>query len=289
MNFIIFDLEWNNAYNYKLKRGMNEIIEIGAVKLDENLDVVDTFKQLIKPQLSRKLGSRFKNLTHITIDEINDNGIPFEKAFDDFAKWCGRGDKLFLSWSTSDLYTLVANFKYFENTVYVDFMTKYADAQKYCMSFIENASAANQISLSHCAETFGIDTDSANFHRALEDCMITALCFKKVYDHDKLAKYIHTCDISFFERLVFKPYYIKETEYEDFKLNDVKIICPICGGTVAPIKKYEFTNNTFRGAGLCEKCSRKFWTYVRAKQTYDEVVVSSRAVPINKKRAKHIN
>lgn len=83
MNFIIFDLEWNNAYNYKLKRGMNEIIEIGAVKLDENLDVVDTFKQLIKPQLSRKLGSRFKNLTHITIDEINDNGIPFEKAFDD--------------------------------------------------------------------------------------------------------------------------------------------------------------------------------------------------------------
>ena len=100
MNFIIFDLEWNNAYNYKLKRGMNEIIEIGAVKLDENLDVVDTFMQLIKPQLSRKLGSRFKNLTHITIDEINDNGIPFEKAFDDFAKWCGRGDKLFLSWST---------------------------------------------------------------------------------------------------------------------------------------------------------------------------------------------
>ena len=186
MNFIIFDLEWNNAYNYKLKRGMNEIIEIGAVKLDENLDVVDTFKQLIKPQLSRKLGSRFKNLTHITIDEINDNGIPFEKAFDDFAKWCGRGDKLFLSWSTSDLYTLVANFKYFENTVYVDFMTKYADAQKYCMSFIENASASNQISLSHCAETFGIDTDSANFHRALEDCMITALCFKKVYDHDSL-------------------------------------------------------------------------------------------------------
>ena len=91
MNFIIFDLEWNNAYNYKLKRGMNEIIEIGAVKLDENLDVVDTFKQLIKPQLSKKLGSRFKNLTHITIDEINDNGIPFEKAFDDFAG--GASDK----------------------------------------------------------------------------------------------------------------------------------------------------------------------------------------------------
>ena len=106
MNFIIFDLEWNNAYNYKLKRGMNEIIEIGAVKLDENLKVIDTFKQLIKPKLSKKLGSRFKNLTHITIDEINQSGISFENAFDNFSKWCGKGDNLFLSWSTSDLYTL---------------------------------------------------------------------------------------------------------------------------------------------------------------------------------------
>ena len=114
MNFIIFDLEWNNAYNYKLKRGMNEIIEIGAVKLDENLKVIDTFKQLIKPKLSKKLGSRFKNLTHITIDEINQSGISFENAFDNFSKWCGKGDNLFLSWSTSDLYTLVANFKEFE-------------------------------------------------------------------------------------------------------------------------------------------------------------------------------
>ena len=31
------------------------------------------------------------------------------------------------------------------------------------------------------------------------------------------------------------------------------------------------------------KMQQKVWTYVRAKQTYDEVVVSSRAVPINKK------
>lgn len=90
MNFIIFDLEWNNAYNYKLKRGMNEIIEIGAVKLDENLKVIDTFKQLIKPKLSKKLGSRFKNLTHITIDEINQSGISFENAFDNFSNGAAK-------------------------------------------------------------------------------------------------------------------------------------------------------------------------------------------------------
>lgn len=75
MFYVIFDLEWNNAYNYKLKKGMNEIIEIGAIKLDEKLNIVDTFKQLIKPKLSNKLSSRFKNLTHISMDEINDSEL----------------------------------------------------------------------------------------------------------------------------------------------------------------------------------------------------------------------
>ena len=71
MFYVIFDLEWNNAYDYKSKKGMNEIIEIGAIKLDEKLNIVDTFKQLIKPTLSKKLSSRFKNLTHISMEEIN--------------------------------------------------------------------------------------------------------------------------------------------------------------------------------------------------------------------------
>ena len=55
-----------HAYNYKLKRGMNEIIEIGAVKLDENLDVVDTFKQLIKPHFQENSAQGLKIL-HILL------------------------------------------------------------------------------------------------------------------------------------------------------------------------------------------------------------------------------
>lgn len=92
MNFVIFDLEWNNAYNYKAQTGMNEIIEIGAVMLDERLQIVDTFKQLILPKVSKRLTGRFKDLTHITPDEVKQNGIPFEEAFRDFAplEWGGQ-------------------------------------------------------------------------------------------------------------------------------------------------------------------------------------------------------
>ena len=41
MNYIIFDLEWNNAYSYVSKGFMNEIIEIGAVKLNEGFVCCD--------------------------------------------------------------------------------------------------------------------------------------------------------------------------------------------------------------------------------------------------------
>lgn len=288
MNYIVFDLEWNNAYNYRLKSGMNEIIEIGAVKLDENLKVLDTFKQLIKPQISKKLGSRVKNLTHITIEEINRYGVSFNDAFDMFERWCSDGDNLFLTWSRSDLYTLAANFKYFDDCAYISFIKKYADAQEYCMSFIEGANASHQISLEHCAEIFEINVDDVNFHRALEDCMITAYCFKEVFDEQRLKKYIDLCDISFFERLLYKPTYIKNPKSDLFNIDKVKFICPQCKGSVIPINDYQFSNNTFRGAGQCERCKKKYWTYVRAKKTYDAVIISSRVVKINKKRAKNI-
>lgn len=286
MNYIIFDLEWNNAYNYKTQKGMNEIVEIGAVKMNANLEITDTFKQLIKPRVSKKLGSRFKNLTNISMEEINESGIDFDDAFADFARWSQGDNSVFLSWSTSDLYTLVDNFLKFKGTAYVDFIPQYADVQKYCMQFADNPDG-NQISLSHCAELFDIDLTDKNLHRALEDCFAEAYCFKKVFDEKKFSKYIHKCDRAFFERLVYKPYYLSPKN-KDFDVNDVALICPECGGSVKVIQNYTYANKAFRSAGQCEKCNRKFWIFVRAKKTYDEIVVSKKLIRINKKRAKHI-
>lgn len=197
MFYVIFDLEWNNAYDYKLRKGMNEIIEIGAVKLDEKLNIVDTFKQLIKPKLSSKLSSRFKNLTHISMDEINKSGIAFENAISDFARWSGKDNSIFMSWSNSDLYVLIDNFKKFIGTSSIDFIKKYVDLQKYCQSFIEGSSS-NQISLSRCAEIFEISVDTDNLHRALEDCFLSAECYRKVYDSKRFSAYITDCDKDFF-------------------------------------------------------------------------------------------
>ena len=54
MNFVILDLEWNGTYSRRLKGFMNEIIEFGAVKVDECLHVLDTFDALVRPQVGKK-------------------------------------------------------------------------------------------------------------------------------------------------------------------------------------------------------------------------------------------
>lgn len=287
MFYVIFDLEWNNAYNYKLKKGMNEIIEIGAIKLDEKLNIVDTFKQLIKPKLSNKLSSRFKNLTHISIDEINDSGIAFENAIEDFSRWSGGENSVFLSWSNSDLYVLIDNFKKFIGVSSIDFIKKYADLQKYCQSFIKN-NTANQISLANCAEIFDINADTENMHRALEDCYVSAECFKKVFNSN-FSKFVVDCDKAFFERLVFKPYFLTKCISEDYNVNNEVLNCPYCKSNMRVLKKYESVNKSFRTVCECSKCGKKFWAFVRAKKTYDGIVVTKKINIMNKKRAEKFN
>ena len=50
---IVLDTETTGMNQIGAHYEGHKIIEIGAVKLDENLKVIDTFKQLIKPKLSK--------------------------------------------------------------------------------------------------------------------------------------------------------------------------------------------------------------------------------------------
>ena len=57
MNYIVFDLEWNQCPYGKERENKRlpfEIIEIGALKLDENRNYVDSFHQVIKPVVYKK-------------------------------------------------------------------------------------------------------------------------------------------------------------------------------------------------------------------------------------------
>lgn len=268
MNYIIMDLEWNNSYMKSAEKFINEIIEIGAVKLDENLNTVSTFSELIKPVVSKKLRSRIKNLTHISNEDVR-HGQPFSQVIADFADWVGE-DALIMTWGDTDIRTLQTNFKYFLNTKSIEFITKYADLQRYCQCFI-NMENIQQAGLSYAAGCLQIDPEKYPHHRALDDSLLSAECFKKVYNAEKLQEFIKICDKEFYARLDFKPYVIKDRNDPLIDKNLFNCYCDICGGKVETKKKWKFMNQSFRGIFFCTNCNREFRVNLRVKKFYDRL------------------
>ena len=111
MHYIFLDLEWNNAYSKIHHRFVNEIIEIGAVKLNEDFEEIGRFDVFVKSRITKKLGSRFKNLTNISNEEMSE-GVDFLEAVTKFAGFCGD-DFITITWSNSDLYAIAENFHLF--------------------------------------------------------------------------------------------------------------------------------------------------------------------------------
>ena len=72
MNYIVLDLEWNQCPTGKsgeIRRLPFEIIEIGAVKLDENLQYVDSFREIVQPVVYRTL--HFKTQEIVALRQID--------------------------------------------------------------------------------------------------------------------------------------------------------------------------------------------------------------------------
>lgn len=287
MKYIVIDLEWNNGYSKQHHCFVNEIIEIGAVMLDEQLEIVDTFTQLLQPSYVKKLSKRFVDLTKITAQEVEENGVSFDEAINRFRDWCGEEENVFLSWSNSDLFALIKNFELHTGDVIVDFMDNYCDAQRFCMRVMQMP-FNQQIGLAKCAEMLDISVDTEKLHRALADCYLTVECLNAVFDEARLKKHIKVCDRSFFERLIFKPYLVTEPGSDVFDLNSEDVFCPICKSKMDKLSKPTILNKSFCIPTSCKNCNKKFWTYIRAKVTYDGVEVYKRSVKMNKKRAKKI-
>ena len=52
MNYIVLDLEWNQSYRgkeYSIEEMPFEIIQIGAVKLDEHKNITGRWERIIRP------------------------------------------------------------------------------------------------------------------------------------------------------------------------------------------------------------------------------------------------
>jgi inhibitor of KinA sporulation pathway (predicted exonuclease) len=186
MNYIVFDLEWNQSPRGKageVKRLPFEIIEIGAVKLDENRKFVDTYQQVIRPVVYRTLNYRTKEIVHIDKEEL-DNGKSFPDAAREFLAWAGH-DSIFCVWGNVDLPEFQRNLKYYHMLHLLKGPLHYYDVQK--LFAVQYEELSSRRSLEYGTDYLHIEKDE-NFHRALADATYTAKIFQTI-DMDVVLAY----------------------------------------------------------------------------------------------------
>lgn len=185
--FIVLDLEWNQCPQGKegsMNRLPFEIIEIGAVKLNESLQIVSEFRRLIKPRVYRQIHHKITEVTHMSIDELNRNGKSFNEAMSDFIEWCGDNYR-FCTWGSMDLTELQRNMVYHGMDIPFKQPLLYYDLQK-IYGIIKGD--AKKESLDTAVKELNLD-ESRPFHRALDDAYYTGRVMSKM-DFYSMMEYI---------------------------------------------------------------------------------------------------
>lgn len=170
-NYIVFDLEWNQSPHGKEESVEDfpfEIIEIGAVKLDEHFSMIDEFHRLVRPQVYRQMHYMISEVTHMDMEELQNHGEEFTVAAEAFFRWCGEG-AVYCTWGSMDLTELQRNLKYYHMEDPFAKPLFYYDVQKlYGIFYREGAKPSLDMSV----EELGLLEDRP-FHRALDDAYYT--------------------------------------------------------------------------------------------------------------------
>jgi DNA polymerase III epsilon subunit-like protein len=186
MNYVILDLEWNQSSSGKeevCKILPFEIIEIGAIKLDDNRRITDQFSQLIKPQIYHEMHQITGRLIHLRMEQL-EQGMLFPEAMERFRKWCGE-DFIFCTWGPLDLVELQRNIRYYGLEPLSDGPFKYLDVQKLFSFAYEDRRARR--TLEYAIDFLDIEKD-VPFHRAFGDAYYTAKVLERL-DENVLSNY----------------------------------------------------------------------------------------------------
>lgn len=101
MRYIVFDLEATCWDQWEKKD--NETIEIGAIMINENKQIISEFEQFIRPTKYPILSEFCKNLTTISQEEVN-NAPFFPEAIENFKTWIDISNQAYIlcSWGFYD-------------------------------------------------------------------------------------------------------------------------------------------------------------------------------------------
>lgn len=252
--FIVLDLEWNQSPGGKdasMVRLPFEIIEIGAVKLNESLQIVSEFHRLIRPRVYRQMHFKISEVTHMSIEELDSAGELFEQAMLDFIAWCGN-DYRFCTWGSMDLTELQRNMVYHGMDIPFAYPLFYYDLQK-IYGLIRGDKRKD--SLDAVVEELGL-TEDRPFHRALDDAYYTGKVMGAM-DFYSMVEYVSVdyyrppeteedevyLEFPEYAKLVSMQYETKEQVLEERRVSDM--VCYKCRRTLRKKIRWFSSNQKF--------------------------------------------
>jgi len=192
--YVVIDLEMCRVSKIKRKqyRCTNEIIEIGAVLLNDSSEITDSFKTYVSPEYGR-IDAFIEDLTGIKNENVA-SAPTLEDALTKFFAWLPE-DAVMVAWSGSDAHQLEreTHQKGIDFPQLDNLLAEAVDCQE---MFGEKMDTKKSYRLSEALVIAGIEYDEGA-HDALVDAHNTALLFAKILNDDEF---------------ILSPYYTNEED-----------------------------------------------------------------------------
>lgn len=270
MGYIIIDLEFNNLkditnyykdffeeYGEIDTRGLeNEIIEIGAIKVDKYMKPVSEFREYIKPSIFPVINPVVTGITKIDMKLLNEKGGSFENAINKLKNMFEDGDVL-CSWAKDDVAELIINAHY-HNYSDLKWLNEYLDVQEYVTKMLAHKKA---LGLKAALDELKIKVDDTKLHDALNDAKYTVEVFRRVYNSRVIKNYLVND--------IYNMPAIHLSNLEEIKIDESKLMlkCPKCGKKVELETPIKLLNWRFAALGICPKCKSNVLCEVLVKKT----------------------
>lgn len=208
MNYIIFDLEWNQSNTGKepeVKELPFEIIDFGAIRMNEERIMIGEFNQLVKPQVYQHMHYITSKIIHLHMQDLQ-RGLSFKEAMEAFLDFCGE-DYIFCTWGPLDLYEMQRNMRFYGMEPLSEGPLKFLDLQKiYSKAFEDGKTRRN---LEYAVDALNIEKDIP-FHRAFSDAYYTAKVMENIPE-----EFFEYCSYDTFNLPADREHEIK-VEFKDY-------------------------------------------------------------------------
>ena len=267
MKYIIFDLEWNQPINTVRSKLLphGEIIQIGFLVVDENMNITDKNEVMIKPVCYKKMNPYVSTLTGIKQSDIN-NGGDFSECFDVMAENFGE-DTVLMTWGDDDMPILRDNLA-FHSRETGDLPVHY-NLQRIFAA--QTGSDQSQIGLKTALDALSI-TEEVKAHDALNDAYMTYLIAAKLDLAKGMAEYPER-NVSKTRKTLVQPWEIYmpicsanvESNVKPSGMADVcrkiHICCPQCGTELSGGELIRQGKSSFVAMSGCEDHGPIFMRY----------------------------